>query len=101
MTYDTSNMTDAEVQQAITELEQAQWGKWEAKGPIYIDGVLAFAKGHDVPVHHVEKFHLEEQGLVKPYGDETADVIEEPAPAPEGQVIEANAKPAKAPKVTA
>lgn len=99
--YDTSEMTASEIDKAITELEQAQWGKWKAKGPIYVEGVLAFTKGHDVPVHHVEKYHLEEQGLVKPFADESVDVVEAPAPAPEGQVIEGDPKPARPRKATA
>lgn len=99
--YDTSEMTAGEIDKAITELEQAQWGKWKAKGPIYIDGVLAFSKDHDVPVHHVERYHLEEQGLVKPFGDDSPDVVEAPPAPPEGQVIEGDPKPARPRKATA
>lgn len=101
---DTSQMSPAEIQQAIAEAEQSQWGKWRAKGPIFIDGVLAFLRGHDVPVHHVEKFDL--QDMVEPFdqGDEGDLSATEPDPvpvAPQGQDIEIEAQPAKAPRAKA
>lgn len=41
-----------------------EYGEWTAIAPIYFGSALAFATGTQVPIQHVEKFKLDEQGLV-------------------------------------
>lgn len=41
-----------------------EYGEWTAIAPIYLGSALAFATGTQVPIQHVEKFKLDEQGLV-------------------------------------
>ncbi len=88
---DNSTPTVSAAEQEVIDAEAAQWGHWTANGPIYLDGVLAFAAGHDVPVQHVEKFQLDKQGLVRAAGEPAA----EPTPAayvaaPVGQTVNGN-----------
>ena len=59
----------------IDELEALRadlYGHWVAADNIFIDGVLAFAPGHAVPTTHVERFDLEQRGLVTPVGGTAA-----------------------------
>lgn len=89
-----SSLTAAE--QEVVDAENAQWGHWVANGPIYLDGVLAFAAGHEVPVQHVEVYGLEKDGLVRPAGEPAV----EPAPAayvapPTGQTVDGDTKKKK------
>ncbi len=90
----TPSLTAAE--QEVVDAENAQWGHWTANAPIFLDGVLAFAPGHDVPVQHVEKYDLEAQNLVRPADQPAVD----PAPAayvaaPTGQTVDGDPKKKK------
>lgn len=51
---------------ALIAAEQADWGTWRARVPIFIDGVRAFNEGHAVPNSHVVKYHWDETGEVEP-----------------------------------
>lgn len=55
----------------------AEWGTYVALGPIYIDGVRAFNKGHAVPASHVDS------GLVS--SDEVAKTTTKAGKAATGQ----------------
>ena len=47
------------------QAQAEEYGSFVAKGPIYVDGALAFTAGHTVPKSTVEKFKYDEQGLVE------------------------------------
>jgi hypothetical protein len=49
---------------AFAKAQAEEYGTFVAKGPIYLDGVLAHTEGHAVPKSNVERHKLEEQGLV-------------------------------------
>jgi len=88
----TPSLTAAE--QEVVDAENAQWGKWTANGPIFLDGVLAFAPGHEVPVQHVEKYHLE--GLVRAAGEPAQDpALAAYVEAPAGQTVDGDPKKKK------
>ena len=55
----------------IQALEK-EYGAWVATGPIYMGSALAFAPGAQVPISHVERFKLDEQGLVAKAGTKAA-----------------------------
>ena len=55
----------------IKALEE-EYGKWVAIAPISMGSALAFAKGAQVPVSHVERFQLDKQGLVAKTGTKEA-----------------------------
>jgi len=89
-----STLTAAE--QEVVDAENAQWGKWTANGPIFLDGVLAFAAGHDVPMQHVEKYHLDKQGLVRAAGEPAQDpALAAYVEAPAGQTVDGDSKKKK------
>lgn len=56
----TDSVTAEDQRKAIAE----EYGQWVAAEPIFIDGVLAFAEGHPVPVGHVKKFGFDKSGVV-------------------------------------
>lgn len=61
---------DEQTRQTYIERQLAQretYGQFRATGPIYVPGTgtLAFNKDQQVPMEHVEKWELEEAGLVK------------------------------------
>lgn len=93
-----SSPTPDATEQDFLDEEASHWGTWRARGPIFIDGVRAFNAGHDVPNGHVERFHLEEQGLVERIGQEAEQAAEgdsatttEPPAAPQGEPIQGDA----------
>jgi hypothetical protein len=60
---------DAATRETFTERRMAQreaYGQFIADGPIYWPGtaILVFTEGQAVPIEHVEKWELEEAGMV-------------------------------------
>lgn len=53
--------------------QQVEYGTWVAATDLYVQGVLAFAAGHPVPVSHVERFGWDKDGSVVPSGTELPD----------------------------
>lgn len=51
---------------------EKEYGTWVATGPIFMGTALAFAPGAQVPISHVERFKLDEQGLVAKAGTKAA-----------------------------
>lgn len=45
--------------------QRVEWGQWVATGEIHIGNALAFVAEQPVPDGHVQKFKLEEAGLVR------------------------------------
>lgn len=71
--------------------EEIEYGTFRASGPIYVDGTLAYVKGHAVPISNVRKFGYDKQGLVERVDRQPLDaplpgdyVPDEPPPAGEG-----------------
>lgn len=53
--------------------QQIEYGTWVAAADLRVNGVLAFAAGHPVPVSHVEMFGWDKDGSVVPSGTELPD----------------------------
>lgn len=53
--------------------QQIEYGTWVAAADLKVNGVLAFATGHPVPVSHVETFGWDKDGSVVPSGTELPD----------------------------
>lgn len=74
---------------------QKEYGTWVANEPVTIDGVLAFAKGHPVPISHVEAYPalIEEDE----HGNAPVITVEEYAKQAEADAAPVDAPPAAEP----
>jgi hypothetical protein len=52
------------------EAQRAEWGRYVAKEPIFVDGVRAFNAGDPVPVSHVESGVVTSEQVVGAQVDE-------------------------------
>lgn len=53
--------------------QQIEYGTWVAAADLKVNGVLAFAAGHPVPVSHVETYGWDKDGSVVPSGTDLPD----------------------------
>ena len=61
--------------------QQIEYGTWVAATDLKVNGVLAFAAGHPVPVSHVETYGWDKDGSVVPSGTELPDPVADRAEA--------------------
>ena len=76
---------DRRAAQARIDAEAAEYTTWVAVGDIAVSpGVLAYTRGHVVPISNVEKYGYDEDGLVVPQDSpEGRKVMGVPEPEPE------------------
>lgn len=67
--------------QQRAQQEAIEYGTYRATGPIFVDGTLAYVKGHAVPVSNVRKFGYDRDGLVERVDGQPVD-----APLPDGYI---------------
>lgn len=80
---------------ALIAAEQADWGQWRARVPIFIDNVRAFNEGHAVPNSHVKRFGWDKTGEVEPINAPADATTTDDVVHPQGDDIVVNVPPAK------
>jgi hypothetical protein len=53
--------------------QKVEYGTWVAAADLKVNGVLAFAAGHPVPISHVEAYGWDKDGSVVPSGTPLPD----------------------------